>query len=124
MADLGVEGTFSMHSGDDRVLEFTVNQQDDSGPEDISGAALTFVITKQSAAVTSPTPAGTPLVTKTIGSGITIVNAANGRADVVLGTADSAALKGTYYYELQMVLGGVTSTVAYGAVVILNDAVE
>lgn len=125
MADLGVQGAFSMHSGDNRVLEFTVNQQDDSGPENITGAAMTFALSKQDASATSPKPSGAALVTKTVGSGITIVDGPNGRADVALVPADTAAMKaGVFYYELQVVLGGITATVAYGAVTILGDLVE
>ena len=116
MADLGVQGAFSMHSGDNRVLEFTVNQQDDSGPENITGAAMTFALSKQDASATSPKPSGAALVTKTVGSGITIVDGPN---------AEPRAMKaGVFYYELQVILGGITATVAYGAVTILGDLVE
>lgn len=125
MADLGVEGAFSMHSGDSRVIELTINLQDDSGPENITGAAITFALSKQDAASTSPKPSGTALVTKTVGSGITIVNGPNGRADVVLAPADTAALKaGAYYYEVQVVISGSTATTHYGQITVLGDLVE
>jgi len=123
MADIGVQGSFSMHSGDDRVLEFTINNQTDAAPENITGATMTFAISKPSAGSSTPAPAGAALVTKTVGAGIVLVTPASGRANVTLAPADTAALKGTYYYELQVVLGGVTSTVAFGSVLIYNDLV-
>ena len=86
---------------------------------------MTFSISKQDAAATSPKPSGTALVTKTVGAGITLVTPLSGRADVALLPADTAALKaGVYYYELEIVLSGSKSTAAYGAVTILADLVE
>ena len=125
MADLGVEGGFSMHSGDSRVIELTVNNQDDTAVENITGAAITFALSKQAGNVTSPKPAGAALVTKTVGSGITITDGPNGRADVVLAPADSASLPaGVYYYEVQIILAGATATTHYGQITILGDLVE
>lgn len=117
---LGLVQDFSMHSGDNRDLQVTI--KDAAGAVvNITGAALTWALSKGNG---SDGPRGTALVTKTVGSGITIVDGANGRADIVLVPADTEALAGDYYHELQLVAGGSSSTVLYGTVTILKNLVE
>ena len=43
---------------------------------------------------------------------------------VTLDPADTADLKGSFYHELEMVLAGVTSTVAFGQIDIKKDLLE
>ena len=125
MADIGVETDFAMHSGDDRILQYTVVDENDAAVN-ITGGAFTFELSKYDA--TKPTgigaPKGEPLFTKTVGSGITIINGPTGRVDVALVEADTALLKGDHYHELEMVLSTVTSTVAFGKLTIHKDLVE
>jgi hypothetical protein len=125
VADIGVETDFAMHSGDDRILQYTVVDEDDA-VVDITGATFTFELSKYDD--TKPTgigaPKGSPLFTKTVGSGITLITPASGRVDVALLPADTADLKGDHYHELEMVLSGVTSTVAFGKLTIHKDLVE
>jgi len=117
---IGLEEGFEHHSGDSRTLEVTIN--DEVGAVvDISSATLTWGLSKKSADTT--TPMGAALITKTIGSGITITDGPNGRCDVAIDPADTDALAGDFYHELEMVLTGETSTVLYGAVTILKDLV-
>ena len=65
---------------------------------------------------------GTPLITKTLGSptGVTIVDALNGRIDIQLNNADTASLKGTFYHELQIEPG--PSTALFGDFEIQPDS--
>ena len=117
---LGKEQDFSMHSGDDRVLQVTVRNPANA-VVNISGATITWALSKKSAS--SVEPKGSAIVTKTTSSGISITDAANGRCDVTLAEADTASLAGTYYHELQIVLSGDTSTVMYGTVTIKKDLI-
>ena len=117
---LGKEQDFSMHSGDDRVLEITI-RENDHGTLDITGAAITWALSR---IVTDKVePKGAAIVTKTVGSGITITNAHNGHVEVAITETDTDDLAGTYYHEMQLVLSGDTSTVMYGTVTIKKDLI-
>ena len=108
-----------MHSGDTRVLELTITDEADA-VVNLTGAAITWALSKRNAS--EVLPKGTAILTKTVGSGITITDAANGRADVAIDPADTADLKGEYYHEVQLVLTD-TSTVLYGLVTIQEDLI-
>lgn len=103
-------------SGDALLLQVTVNDQAGS-PLDLSTLPLseaTWVLAKKQGS--------TPLVTKTLGSGVTLVNppGADGRLDVQINNVDTAALKGEYYHELQLTPGPLTAL--YGDFTIQADS--
>jgi len=117
---LGKEQDFSMHSGDNRSLSVTITDQSQA-VLDVSGAAITWALSR---AVTDKVePKGVAIVSKTVGSGITITDGSNGLVEVTIAEADTASLAGTYYHEMQMVLSGNTSTIMYGTVIIKKDLI-
>lgn len=105
-------------SGDHLVLEVTV--QDDAGSVlDLTGIqALVWELAKT-------VKSSTAHVTKSIGSGITVINATSGRVDVAIVPADTASLKGEKYHEMQMTdSNGNVSTVMYGKFTITQDKIQ
>ena len=123
---LGNQADFDMHSGDNRVLQVTVRDDADV-PVDITGATFKWQLSKLDASGAIPLPKSeTPILQKDNGGagGVAIISAGLGRADVTLLPADTAALRGSYYHELQMVLGGLTSTVLFGTVTIYRDLIQ
>jgi len=117
---LGNEQDFSMHSGDDRVLEVTINDSAGSAV-DISTATITWALSRIS--TTAVEPKGAALLTKTLGAGVTLIDGPNGRCDVALVEADTDDLAGSFYHEMQIVISGDTSTVMYGTVTIKKDLI-
>ncbi len=114
-----------MFSGDDKILRYTVT--DGTTAIDIAGAAFRWGLFKLDPDATTPTARGTVLTPpgeKTVGSGITITTPASGILEVALVPADTADIKGEFYHELEMVLGGETSTVAFGQINIKRDGLE
>lgn len=120
---IGLQQDFDMHSGDSRDLEITVVDENDAAV-DVSAATMTWELSKLDSSGTLPAPRGAALVTKTVGSGITITDGPNGELTVALDPADTADLRGDHYHELQIVTGGKTSTVLFGKVAVLKDLVE
>ncbi len=120
---IGVQNDFQMHSGNSRVLEFTIRDEDDA-VIDIASAAIRWELAKADSKVLLPTPKGSVLVAKAVASGITITDGPNGRCDVQIDEADTEALKGDHYHELRVVLAGETSTASFGKVEILLNLVE
>lgn len=122
---LGTRHDFSMHRGDDRQITFQVVDESQA-PFDITGAALTWIMAEQDlkeAATATPKPKATTLVTKTVGSGITITAPATGDLQVDLDSADTVTFKAplAYYHELQLTVGGFVTTVAFGIITIERD---
>lgn len=94
-------------AGDDKILEVTV--LDDVGNEfDITGAAITYTIREY--------PDSTPVVTKTVGDGITIINGVNGQLQIEITSADSQDLYGRYVHRCTVEKGGAKSHVFIGVV--------
>ncbi len=119
---LGTNSPFSMHSGDTKTLQVTI--VDDAGAVvDISGAtSITWAISKTIAG--SGEPKGLALTTKTVGSGITLTtDGTDGRCDVLIDGADTDALAGEYYHEMQLILTSTISTVLFGTVTISKDLI-
>lgn len=79
-----------MYAGDYITLDFTAKEE--------SGAALnlTGLTLKWSLGRTSDGPA---LLTKTVGTGITVTDAAAGKFKVELDPADTQKFSGDYYHE-------------------------
>lgn len=112
---------FEMMSGDDHTLNATIRdalEAENGVVIDLSGlSAAEWVLSKRKNTA--------ELINKTLGSGITVVDAANGRLDVTMVPADTAALKGKYYHECEIVdVSGKTKTVFWGTGRINQDKVN
>ena len=108
---------FTMYSGDTKLLEITVLDQD-GDPVDLTGATVKWQMAKK---VTSDTP----VLSKEIGSGVVIMNPTAGRFDISLQPADTAAIKGAYYHEAEITeSGGDVATVLAGTITILPDLIQ
>ena len=103
-------------SGDTLLLQVRFN--------DSAGAPLDFAVLGLTEAtwVLAKKQGATPLVTKTLGSGVTITTPPgnDGRLDVLIDNADTAALKGDFYHELQLEPGPLTAM--FGAFIIQADS--
>lgn len=123
---LGTLHTFAMHRGDSRRITFTVVDEADVAV-DVTGAAMTWVLARSDDDEPSSTPAprGAALVTKAIGTGITLTNAVAGEGEVVVDEVDTTGLKAPddYYHELQVELGGETTTVLFGLIQLKRDII-
>ncbi len=119
---LGTLHSFDMHRGDARVITFTVVDDQDA-VVDITTATLLWVFSKQDTESAEPQPLGAVLVTKSIGSGITVTDAVNGEGEVALDSADTVARLAPldYHQELQITLSGKPSTVMFGVITLKKD---
>lgn len=89
----------TFYAGNKRTLQFTVYNDDNEGvPLDLTG--LTFkwgcAATRFDRSFVEP-----KLVQKTLADGITVIDAAAGRVDVVIAGSDTTSLDGLYYHELE-----------------------
>ena len=84
----------SMVSGDTKILNITA-QTSTGTALNLNGATITWQL--------FPLGGGTALVTKSIGSGITVTDASNGVFQVKIDPADTASLAGSYNHEVQIV---------------------
>jgi hypothetical protein len=95
--------SFSMFAGDDVDLVVAVAGE---GVDLEAAQAIRFQAAKR--------PAGAPVVSKAVGAGITAVSASQFK--VSLGSADTEALSGTYYFEAEVIdAAGKVSTVLAGS---------
>lgn len=92
--------SFTMFAGDTKRLNFTLTNGDASGtPLDISDAVVVWQASKGTVARFS----AIPVLTKTVANGgLTIVDELNGQILVELLPADTQALNGNFYHELQL----------------------
>lgn len=86
-------------AGNARKLIVTVVNDDTGDPEDLTDVQLTWQCSRGTADKFS----ATPILTKTIGQGITVTDAFNGEIEILLDTDDTETLTGTFYHELLMV---------------------
>jgi hypothetical protein len=111
--------TLTAIRGDDEIYELTLRQADGT-PLNLVGASLWFTIKRS--AEDSDAQAVTQ---KTIGSGITVMDAAAGRADVRIAAANMAALPSkriVLAWDCQVKdANGVISTVDRGELVVEPD---
>ena len=115
MATKLIPQDFEMVSGDDKTVRFTVTDQDGVA-QDLTGASATWAFSRRARRAA--------IATKTVGSGITISDAANGIVDVTVARADTETIEGDFYHELEIVDGGGTkSTAAYGTMTVLGDLI-
>jgi hypothetical protein len=113
------EASVEVFSGNDLTLLVTVFDADTGNVLSLAGAmALEWRLGK--------TAKGTPIVTKTIGSGVTIVDGPAGRANIAIDAADTEALKAfAYYHELRLTNSlGKKATVFYGTFTISDNLVR
>jgi len=105
-------------SGDDLVFEFTVDDADNPPAiKDLTGATIIWVLSKSQGSV--------PLITKSaIGTEILVPTPANGILQVIIVPADTDALKGGFWHELEITdSSGKVHTSAYGTFYIEPDTI-
>jgi hypothetical protein len=101
-----VAQNFSMTAGDTQMIQVTITTTDGS-VVDLTGMTVTWGLARS--------PRMTALVTKGLGTGITVPNAPNGIAEIMLDPADTIDLVGRYYHELEIIdRFGEVSTVMTG----------
>lgn len=86
---------FEMFAGDTPTLGFTVADAN-GDPMDLNGATIRW----QAARSVNSRP---PLIEKSIGSGISVTNAALGQFDVALAATDTENLRGALYHEAEII---------------------
>lgn len=105
--------------GDDETYELTIKDRNNVAI-DLTGCSLWFTVKRDE----SETDAQA-IAQKTIGAGITVVNAGTGRADVRLAAADTASLSGKrakLVWDCQIKdATGVVSTVDSGVLLVEAD---
>ena len=85
-----------MYSGDDKTIIVTINNNDNQAVN-LSGLLAAQFVAKKYA------KSSTVDITKTLGGGITITDASNGKISIVLDSADTASLDpGEYYTETRI----------------------
>jgi len=100
---------FEIYKGDDLTLQVTVKNADGTA-KDLTGATIKW----QLSTGVNATP---PLLSKAVGTGITITNAAGGVFEIAIAQSDTASMpaKDTYYHEAEVTDGaGKKSTVLTG----------
>lgn len=112
---------FTMVAGDTKTLRFTITDVLTAGPLNLANASIRFGIAELNH---DGSWGQTALITKATPGGITIVNAAAGVCELTLAPADTAVtprMAGRYYYQLEVSIGGVVSTVREGVIEIRPD---
>lgn len=82
---------FTLHQGESKKLSITLG-------ENITGSTVIFKV--------ALSPDGPAFITRDNASGVTIPNAATGEISIPIYAADSAALLGTYYFEVELLTAG------------------
>ena len=99
-------------------FRFRVTITKNGVPVDITGATFTF-------SVKWATTDAAPIFTRTLGSGITVVVAADGTLDILIASANTASLPSYTVilpYDLEMVeAGGLISTPLIGSLTVVPD---
>jgi hypothetical protein len=80
------------HSGDDLRIEVTV--KDDGSTKDLTGSDATYEIFRDKF------DSRDVKITKTVGDGISIVDAPNGRADVSISSSETSDMEGSYSHKM------------------------
>jgi hypothetical protein len=63
-----------------------------------------------------------PVLTKTLGDGISKHDVAGGMLRIVLSAADTAGLDGLYHHETKIVESGLTATIANGSLMVSESS--
>lgn len=110
-----IDQNFEMHSGDTKDILVSVLDELDA-VVNITGATAVFIL--------SNNPYSAAIVTKSSGSGIVITDGPAGILTVSLDPADTAALAGSFYYEVELTdASGRVSTIVVGQINIRADVV-
>jgi hypothetical protein len=111
------EQDFEMHQGDSKRLLVTVKTPAGAVVSLVGAQSIKWWVAKR---VTS----SVRLLEKSVGSGITVTNAAGGLLTIALNPADTKAVSGDYYHELEVIdSAGDIGTVLRGTVTILRALV-
>lgn len=103
-------------AGDDKVLQFTVTQAGSTDPLDLTNAEIMFRMIKE----------GNVEINKSIGTGVTVVDAAAGRLDVTINSSDTVDIFNTVEleYELQLRQAGLYDTVKFDTLTIKRNIIN
>lgn len=107
---MAITAHISCEEGED----ITLNESPASGqtPTSISGWTITFTLSADTDDATAA------LVTKTIGSGITIVSASAGTFTIALTSADTNQTPGKYVYDVRRTNAGFETVLTKGTLII------
>ena len=106
---------FSLHAGDD-VDPITVAVKDTADNViNLTGAAIVWGVATRPVNDFDGMPRK---ITKTVGAGITITDAAGGIFKIDIDSADTLALFGSYWHQARINLAGAKSTVLTGTLTV------
>ena len=106
-------------SGDALTIQITVRDGDSIADPVLDLTPFTEIIF-----AVARRQGSTPIFQKLLSNGVSEINPvdpANGRIDVLINNADTAALRGDYYFELQLEPG--PNTAMYGTWTIQKDSI-
>lgn len=114
--------TLDMVAGASKIIRLTVTDAASTDPVDLTAAALEFQLKPRPG---DPDP---PLIAKSVGAGILLQAQSGltlGLADVFLLPADTTLLRGTYYWDVVVVLSGSRQYVVDpGSTIVIRPAVN
>jgi hypothetical protein len=97
--------------GDTLQLDF-VCQDQDGDPQDLTDCSIKWGLAPSS-------DMASPIITKTVGSGVTITGAVTGRCQVLIGQGE-INVAGVFFHELEITLpSGSSYTFAQGMVIVM-----
>jgi hypothetical protein len=91
--------SFSLFAGNARKLAVSVVDDETGDPIDLTDVTVIW----QASRGTAEKFQAVPLLTKEVGSGLTIVDEFNGQIEITLDADDTENLSGTFYHELLLV---------------------
>lgn len=97
-----------MYAGDNITLNFTAFEEDGVTPLNLTGLDIKYGLARSAGEA--------PLFMKTVGSGITVTNAAAGQFSVALAPADTLKFNGDYYHEAKVYEASKPYTVFSGSI--------
>ena len=95
-----------MYAGDTVVLNVSAKEADGS-VLDLTGLSIMWAMGRSNNS--------TALLSKSVGHGVTIVNAQNGEFRVTLAQNETATLNGSYYHEIRVADGDTSSVILAGS---------
>ncbi len=112
-----VEDTFDWRSGDTLLLTYTITD-DAEAAVDVSSGTFAYQLND------GRLPTDTAQISKSSGSGIAVSGASSNIVTITVAAADSAALAGIYWHELQVTDGSSqVKTIMWGHVTFKTDAI-
>ena len=105
----------TVYQGDVVPVIFTITDSNNA-VVDITAATFTWGLFKLATE--------TPYVTKTLGSGLALSDAPNGKVQLNLVAVDTRDIQGDWRHELSMTLGGVIEIVATGLLTVKVSSVQ